>query len=265
MIAAAPIFLGTYAVVALGRLPGLRLDRAGAALIGACLMVGFEVLSLEDAYRAIDLNTIVLLVGMMILVANLKLAGFFALAARWIAGHARHPLSLLSGIILVSGALSAFLVNDTVCLMLTPLVAELALGLRRNPVPYLLSLAMASNIGSTATITGNPQNILIGSFSGIRYAQFAGALAPVAGLGLVVLFTLVALMFRPSRRSCSIARLRVIPERADLAAPGGGVPPLRDGRTPPPSVDIRLDATRSTGLAPSWLGTTVGWSMAIRT
>jgi Na+/H+ antiporter NhaD/arsenite permease-like protein len=195
MIPALIVFIGTYAVVALGRLPGLRVDRAGAALIGASLMVGFDVLSLEDAYRAIDLNTIVLLVGMMILVANLKLAGFFALAARWVAERARHPLSLLAGVTLVSGVLSAFLVNDTVCLMLTPLVAELALGLRRNAVPYLLSLAMASNIGSTATITGNPQNILIGSFSGIPYAQFAGALAPVAALGLAVLFALVVLMF----------------------------------------------------------------------
>lgn len=195
MIPALLIFLCTYAVVALGRLPGLRLDRAGAALIGASLMVGSGALSLEEAYRAIDLNTIVLLVGMMILVANLRLAGFFALAARWVAERARHPLSLLAGVTLVSGALSAFLVNDTVCLMLTPLVAELALGLRRNAVPYLLALAMASNIGSTATITGNPQNILIGSYSGIPYAQFAGALAPVAALGLLVLVVLVVLLF----------------------------------------------------------------------
>lgn len=195
MIPALIVFLCTYAVVALGRLPGLRVDRAGAALIGASLMVGLGALSLEDAYRAIDLNTIVLLIGMMILVANLKLAGFFALAARWVAERARHPLSLLAGVILVSGALSAFLVNDTVCLMLTPLVAELALSLRRNAVPYLLGLAMASNIGSSATITGNPQNILIGSFSGIPYAEFAGALAPVAAIGLAILFALVIAMF----------------------------------------------------------------------
>jgi len=195
MIPALVVFVCTYAVVALGRLPGLRLDRAGAALIGASLMVGTGALSLEEAYRAIDLNTIVLLLGMMILVANLKLAGFFALAARWVAEHARHPLTLLAGVIAVSGLLSAFLVNDTVCLMLTPLIAELAIGLRRNAVPYLLSLAMASNIGSTATITGNPQNILIGSYSGIAYGQFAAALAPVAGLGLVVLFVLVVALF----------------------------------------------------------------------
>src|SRR5437762_9614171 len=239
MIPALIVFFCTYAVVALGRLPGLRLERAGAALVGASLMVGFEALSLEDAYRAIDLNTIVLLVGIMILVANLKLAGFFGLAARWVAERARHPLSLLAGIILVSGTLSAFLVNDTVCLMLTPLVAELALRLRRNAVPYLLGLAMASNIGSTATITGNPQNILIGSFSSIPYAQFAGALAPVAALGLLVLFVLVALMFHReflvrSRFEVPTERVRVhraLLIKAVIAALGmivaffAGVPP----------------------------------------
>jgi len=239
MIPALLVFLCTYAVVALGRLPGLRLDRAGAALVGASLMVGSGALSLAEAYRAIDLNTIVLLVGMMILVANLKLAGFFALAARWVAERARHPLSLLAGVILVSGVLSAFLVNDTVCLMLTPLVAELALGLRRNAVPYLLSLAMASNIGSTATITGNPQNILIGSYSGIPYAQFAAALAPVAALGLVVLFALVVALFPReflvrSRFEVPTARVRIYPAlliKAVVAAGGmiaaffAGVPP----------------------------------------
>jgi Na+/H+ antiporter NhaD/arsenite permease-like protein len=133
---------------------------------------------------------------MMILVANLKLAGFFALAASTAARLARHPLGLLAGVVAVAGLLSAFLVNDTVCLMLTPLVAEMVRTLRRNPVPYLLAVGMASNIGSTATITGNPQNIMIGSFSGISYASFAAALAPVAAIGLGIVFVLLALTFR---------------------------------------------------------------------
>jgi Na+/H+ antiporter NhaD/arsenite permease-like protein len=204
-VIAALIFAATYAVIALGRLPGLRLDRAGAALVGASLMVASGTLSPAEAYRAIDLDTIALLLGMMILVANLRFAGFFALAARAVARHARHPLALLVGVALLSGGLSAFLVNDTVCLMLTPLVAELTLALRRNPVPYLLALAMASNIGSTATITGNPQNIMIGSFSHIAYGDFARALAPVAAVGLVVMLLLVALAFR--REFFSGARL----------------------------------------------------------
>ena len=195
MIPALLIFLATYAVVAIGRLPGLRLDRAGAAIIGASLMVGVGALSLDEAYRAVDLNTLVLLLGMMILVANLKLAGFFALAADATARAARGPLGLLAGVVAVAGVLSAVLVNDTVCLMLTPLVAELARTLRRNPVPYLLAVAMSSNIGSTATITGNPQNIMIGSFSGIPYARFAAALTPVAAIGLAIVFVLIVLAF----------------------------------------------------------------------
>jgi Na+/H+ antiporter NhaD/arsenite permease-like protein len=195
-VLAALIFAATYVVIALGRLPGLRLDRAGAALVGASLMVAVGALSPQEAYRAIDLDTIALLLGMMILVANLRFAGFFHLAAHWIARHARHPLGLLLGVTVVSGGLSAFLVNDTVCLMLTPLIAELALRLRRNPVPYLLALAMASNIGSTATITGNPQNIMIGSFSHIAYGDFARALSPVAAAGLGVMLVLVALAWR---------------------------------------------------------------------
>jgi Na+/H+ antiporter NhaD/arsenite permease-like protein len=192
----AVIFLATYVVIALGRAPGLRLDRTGAALLGASLMVASGILTLDQAYRAINFDTLVLLLGMMIIVAHLRLAGFFQVAAAWIGRHAHRPALLLLGVVLVSGLLSAFLVNDTVCLMLTPLVAETTLAMRRRPLPYLLALAMASNIGSVATITGNPQNIMIGSFSGIPYATFAGALAPVAAIGLVVATILILLVHR---------------------------------------------------------------------
>ena len=196
MLVPAVIFVATYMVIALGRAPGLRLDRTGAALLGASLMVASGSLTLDQAYRAIDFDTIVLLLGMMIIVAHLRLAGFFQLAAAWIGRHAHRPPLLLLGVVLVSGLLSAFLVNDTVCLMLTPLVAETTLAMRRRPLPYLLALAMASNIGSLATITGNPQNIMIGSFSQIPYAAFAGALAPVAAIGLVVATLLILLVHR---------------------------------------------------------------------
>ncbi len=194
MLIAALIFLATYVVIALGRAPGLRLDRTGAALLGASLMVASGTLTLDQAYQAVDLDTLTLLLGMMIIVAHLRLAGFFQLAAAWVGEHAHRPALLLVGVVLVSGLLSAFLVNDTVCLMLTPLVAETTLAMRRRPLPYLLALAMASNIGSTATITGNPQNIMIGSFSRIPYAEFAGALAPVAAIGLVVVTLLILLV-----------------------------------------------------------------------
>jgi Na+/H+ antiporter NhaD/arsenite permease-like protein len=211
MLVPALIFIATYVVIALGRAPGLRLDRAGAALLGASLMVASGTLTLEDAYNAIDVDTLTLLLGMMIIVANLRFAGFFQLAAAWIGRHARRPALLLIGIVAVSGLLSAFLVNDTVCLMLTPLVAQTTLAMRRCPRPYLLALAMASNIGSAATITGNPQNIMIGSFSRIPYAQFAAQLAPVAAIGLVVVTVLILLSHR--REFLTRKRLVQVPVR----------------------------------------------------
>src|SRR6202162_114405 len=121
-IAALVIVAGTYFVIAVGKLPGYRLDRAGAALLGAALMVGCGVLPLDAAYRAIDFDTITLLLGMMILVANLRLSGFFRLVSNWVVARAKRPLVLLMAIVLVAGALSAFLVNDTICLVMTPLV-----------------------------------------------------------------------------------------------------------------------------------------------
>lgn len=190
------IFAGTYFVLAMGRLPGLRVDRAGAAIIGAALMVGAGVLTLDEAYRAINFDTIILLFGMMILVANLRLSGFFRLVSQRVVERAHHPLALLCAIVAVSGVFSAFFVNDTMCIVLTPLVLEIAAGLKRNPVPYLLGVAMASNAGSTATITGNPQNMLIGSFSGIPYARFAAALTPPAIAALAVVAAIIYALYR---------------------------------------------------------------------
>lgn len=192
-IAAIAIFIGTYISIAIGRVPGLRVDRAGAALIGAGLMVACGVLSLEEAYRAVDMNTITLLLGMMIVVANLRLSGFFRMVTSWAIGKAHHPALLLAAIVVTTGILSAFFVNDAICLVMTPIVITLTRALDRNPVPYLIAVALASNVGSTATITGNPQNMIIGNLSGIYYDAFTGALAPVAALGLLVtiLFVLV--------------------------------------------------------------------------
>jgi Na+/H+ antiporter NhaD/arsenite permease-like protein len=196
LIAAVAIFIATYAVVAVGKVPVYRIDRAGAALLGGSLMVGIGVLTPEEAYRAIDFDTITLLLGMMIVVANLRVSGFFRLVTDWIATHVRRPFTLLVAIVLASGTLSAFLVNDTICLVMTPLVLELVTAVKRNPIPYLLAVATASNIGSAATITGNPQNIIIASLSQIPYGIFAGSLAPVAAIGLVMTVLLIALAHR---------------------------------------------------------------------
>ncbi len=195
-VAAIAIFAATYFVIAIGKLPGLRLDRAGAALVGAALMLAAGVLSVDEAAKSVDLGTLALLLGLMIVVANLRLAGVFRLVNSWVVTGARYPLALLVAVTFGAGILSAFLLNDAICLVMTPMVLDLTRRLRREPVPYLLAVAMAANVGSTATITGNPQNILVAGFSGIGYADFAAHLAPVAAVGLVATVVLIAL-FHP--------------------------------------------------------------------
>ncbi len=190
------ILLGTYLVLALGQPPLFRIDRAGAAVIGAILMVAFGGLPFDEAARAVDYRTLVLLFGMMVLVAHLQMATFFRSAARLVAAHVRHPAALVAAITAAAGVLSALFVNDTVCLMFTPIVIEVAALRGLRPLPLLLGVATGANIGSVATITGNPQNMLIGSLSGIGYARFAGALAPVALVGLALNAALICLLFR---------------------------------------------------------------------
>jgi Na+/H+ antiporter NhaD/arsenite permease-like protein len=193
-IAAGAIFLVTLAGIAVGRAPGLRIDRAGIALVGAGLMLAFGPLSFEDALKAIDLDTIALLIGMMIIIAQLRVSGFFEVAGGFALKRARGPLTLLAAIVIVTGILSAFLVNDAICLAMTPLVIDVARKLRRDAVPYLLAVAMASNAGSVATLTGNPQNMIIGVASRIPYAHFAMQLAPIAAATLALTFGLIALL-----------------------------------------------------------------------
>jgi Na+/H+ antiporter NhaD/arsenite permease-like protein len=194
ILAAYLIFFASYFVFALGKFPGLKIDRPGAAIIGAVLMVAFRIMSAQEALRAIDFSTIVLLFSMMLIVANLHLGGFF----EWIAETTVLRLNahqLLAAVVFTSGILSAFLVNDIVCLVMTPFVIKLTRRFGLKPIPYLLALATASNIGSVATITGNPQNILIGSVSRIPYVSFLAHLGPVALVGLFVDWALLHWMY----------------------------------------------------------------------
>ena len=190
------IFACTYLAMALGRVPRIRIDRAGIAFVGTAAMLVFGVLDLREAAAAVDAETIALLLGMMILVAYLQLAGFFAWVTQHVAVRFAGPHALLAVTIMLSGILSALLVNDVVCVALTPLVLDLCRRLNRQPIPYLVGLATASNVGSVATITGNPQNIIIGSLSGIPYLRFAARLAPVAAIGLALTYLIVALVYR---------------------------------------------------------------------
>ncbi len=185
IVAAWVIFLASYLVFAVGRLPGTLIDRPAMAVIGAVAMFAVGVLTPGSAIASIDFATLVLLFSMMLIVASLHLAGFFDLITRLVIEHLK-PQQLLPGVIFTSGILSAFLVNDVVCLFMAPLLLDICRRMRVNPVPYLLGLATAANIGSVATITGNPQNMLIGSSSGIAYRDFLAHLGPVAVIGLFI-------------------------------------------------------------------------------
>jgi Na+/H+ antiporter NhaD/arsenite permease-like protein len=190
------IIVVTLIGVAVGRYPWLRMNRATIALVGATALAAIGAIPLARAYAAIDLNTLLLLFAMMVLNVNLRLAGFFRLVSGWVVRWARSPRRLLALIILASGVLSALFLNDTIVLVFTPLVLELAAALRRNPVPYLVGLVTAANIGSAATITGNPQNMLIGLSSGIPYLTFSGYLAPIALAGLGIAWLVLVVVYR---------------------------------------------------------------------
>ncbi len=190
------IFLVTYIIIALGQPPLFRVDRTGAAIIGASLMVISGVLSVYDAYEAIDYKTILILFGMMVLIANLRLSGFFNIVYGLVVKVVKTPDFLLYSIIFSSGILSAFFVNDTVCLIFTPFVVELCKRLNLNPRPFLLALCMSANIGSVATITGNPQNIIIGAASKISYSTFFLRLFPVALAGFIVCALVIKFFYR---------------------------------------------------------------------
>lgn len=178
------VVLLTYIGIAIGFVPKFRANRTTIALIGVGLLILFNQVAVKDISELLDTDTLILLFSMMILNANLRLAGFFKLTSAFLLRLTRKPLVFLFIEVLIVGVLSAFFLNDTICIMLTPFLLELLLAMDRNPIPYLIALATAANIGSTATLTGNPQNMIIGVASGISYTNFAIALAPIALLGL---------------------------------------------------------------------------------
>ena len=185
----------TYTGIAFGRIPKFRTNRTTISLIGVGLLVLFKSVMIDDFKNFIDMDTIILLFAMMIINANLRLAGFFELAAQQIIKFAHSPKVLLSLVIFLSGFLSAIFLNDTICLILTPFIIDLTKSLNRNPLPYLIAIATAANIGSTATLTGNPQNMIIGIASEISYVDFFLNLAPIAVLGLTVVFFVLILLY----------------------------------------------------------------------
>jgi Na+/H+ antiporter NhaD/arsenite permease-like protein len=234
------IFGITYILISGRRLKILPLNRPAAAMLGAVLMVVCGVLTPDEVYRAVDYDTLVLLLGMSLISAYLHFGGFFEWTACWVLRTARTPQRLLLMLTLVSGALSALLVNDTVCLMLTPLVVQVVVLGRLPLPPYLLALAMSANIGSVATLVGNPQNMLIGQMSGVAFLDFAGVLLPPALLGLAIQYAVLRVGFRRE-----LARARIDP---------AAVPPN-------PAVDRALVAVTLAILAGTVAGFVAGFNL----
>jgi len=234
------IFALTYLLISGRRLKLLPLNRPAAALLGTVLMVVTGVLTPEQAYRAVDYDTLVLLLGMMLIAAYLHLGGFFDWAAHWTLRAAGTPQRLLLYLILTSGVLSALLVNDTVCLMLSPLVVRVIARSGLPLLPYLLALAMSANLGSVCTLVGNPQNMIIGQLSGLPFGRFTLELLPAAAAGLVLEFVILRLGFR---RVLAAARIQADP---------GAAPPL----------DRRLVRLALLTLAGVFAGFMAGWNLA---
>jgi Na+/H+ antiporter NhaD/arsenite permease-like protein len=211
------VFCTVYLGMLLGGLPWLRLDRTGVALLGAIALIGLGAMTPEQAARAIHLPTVLLLFGLMVVSAQMRLGGFYSAVTRRMTALRVGPVALLGVVIFTIAALSAVFSNDIVCLAVAPLLVEACLRRRIDPVPYLLALACASNIGSAATLIGNPQNMLIGEVLGLSFAgYFRDAIVPV-GLGLLALWALLAW---PARRGVAL----VDPEAEQLGARAMEVP-----------------------------------------
>src|SRR5579863_7247165 len=190
------IFLIAYIFIAIESGRGSRLDRTAAAFCGAVAMVLAGVVSLNGAYRAVSWDTIIFLLGIMILVAHFQVSHFFDWVAIHVAALARTRFQLLVLLIFTTGILSAFFVNDTICLIFTPIVLAITDRLHLPKLPYLVALATSSNIGSVMSVTGNPQNALVGVTAHFTFLDFFFHLAPVAFVGLVLNVAVLAIFFR---------------------------------------------------------------------
>jgi Na+/H+ antiporter NhaD/arsenite permease-like protein len=190
------IFLLTYAGVAAGGIPGLALDRTGVALLGAIAMVAAGVLSIGDAVNAVDMPTILLLYSLMVLSSQFRLGGFYTWVALRTTRLMDRPGRFLLVMMLLSAGLSAVLANDIVCLAFTPVLTVSALRAGLNPVPFLIGLAVSSNVGSAATIIGNPQNMLIGQTGGLDFGGFFLWCAPPSALSLAASYFIIRVSYR---------------------------------------------------------------------
>ncbi|TLZ73669.1 MAG: hypothetical protein E6K14_04980 [Methanobacteriota archaeon] len=196
LVAATSIFLVTYVLISLRNVGRFPLERPAVAMLGGALMLLFGVLTPDEAITAINVDVILLLVGMMVLVSGLDVCGFFDLVSSRIATRAKSQASFLAWLMIATAFLSALVLNDTIALLVTPVVVRSTRALRVNPVPYLVAVAIAANIGSVATEVGNPQNAFIAIRSGIPFLTFTAYLLPATLASLAAAIGLVWLAFR---------------------------------------------------------------------
>lgn len=201
-----------YVGMMLGRLPGLALDRTGVAILGAIAMVVVGAIDVDAAWSAIDAETMLILFGLMIVSAQFRLGGFYSRATRWLAGRAAPPLHLLGATMMGTALLSSVLANDVVCLAVAPPLIEVCRRRSLDPVPFLVGLACAANIGSAATLIGNPQNILIGERLELDFARYALVAGPPTAVALLLAWAVIG--FRARRAwdaPASVVEVREVP------------------------------------------------------
>ncbi len=206
------IFILTYVLVSLGENSPRKLDRPTATLIGAVLMVISGSLSRAEAHRAIDFGTLAILFGLMVLLTVLMQSGLPTWLAFKVLNRCRNPRELLAIVVFASGLGSALMLNDTVCLLGTPLLLQVTTQAGLRPIPFLLALATSANIGSVMTLTGNPQNIIIGEASGWTWAGFALRMVPIGLVALAANWLILSLLYRrslkPAMMQCQLTDLK---------------------------------------------------------
>ncbi len=207
------IFTITYLLIAFQKVSS-KFDRASIALIGATAMIACGVLSLREAVESVDYDTIILLFGMMVVSSYLGRSGFFDFVASKIVSKAKSGRRLLLTVVLTSGLLSAFLVNDVVCIFMTPIVVRMAIMSEINPIPLLLALSTSANIGSCATIVGNPQNMLIAMRLKIPFTDFLRVLLPISLLSLLICYLMLLAIFRSDLKSLRPKTFEFEPDRS---------------------------------------------------
>lgn len=252
----ATIFVLVYAGMILGRIPRLGVDRTGIALLGAIALLASGEVTLERAVAHVDIPTLALLFGMMVLSAQLRLGGVYSAVTLRVGARAHAPERLLALLIAVVGPLSAVFTNDVVALAVAPVVIELSRARGFDPVPFLLAVACAANVGSAATLVGNPQNILIGQTLELSFVEYLVRGGVPAAAGLAVVWGVVALAYR-GRWASAAGRggdARLAPAGSGDQAPAGRGPAWAGTRSPPVTVPDRppfspWQATKGLGLA----------------